>query len=232
MDDHIEPRPKTATQVSTKNVWTIASLIEAPQLDIKNCGSVVELLAARSTERSFSPLTLNETLGIVRLAMRASHAGLEADSGRLRKKMISAGALHPIEVLVVSGPEVSSPVVYLDGADAFGELASPIDADWSMALRTLNNVAPRAAGHFLLLVGDLRHVDQVYENPASLLWRDAGAVLQTFSLLASAMGYSFLPLGHLGYQVLNTLDPPHPDYVAVGTAVIGRSPSHIDGSCA
>lgn len=134
---------------------------------------------------------------------------------------MSAGALHPIETLVVGGPDVLEPMIYLDDKDVFGvaQFDSPQRA--ACALDELAKFLPDTIGHYVLLVANVQHVSQAYDNPHSLLWRDAGAVMQTLAILATANGMSFIPLGSTGQTILDCLHTPAGDYIAVGTGIIG-----------
>jgi len=71
-------------------------------------------------------------------------------------------------------------------------------------------------------LGDLGRVASHYAEPISLLWRDAGAYLQTTALAATAYRLAFCPLGILGNEVVAALDLNHTLVRAVGSAIIGR----------
>ena len=169
-------------------------------------------------------------LSLIQFAMNSRQVGEGDNLGHLRKISLSAGAMHPVEVLVVAGPGVSEPILYCDSHNAFGTVKFRSPDLAKIELQALADIVPQADGHFLLFVANQRHVSQAYKQPRSLLWRDAGALLQTFSLLATALDCAFVPLGSTGSAVLDALITPHEDYVAVGTGIIGKVPAHIDAS--
>ena len=72
-----------------------------------------------------------------------------------------------------------------------------------------------------MLVGDMNRVAALYERPESLLWRDAGVLLQTLALVATAYRLALCPLGILGTAVVRALGLPEP-ILGVGVALIGR----------
>ena len=80
---------------------------------------------------------------------------------------------------------------------------------------------PEASGTALVLVGCMNRVAALYKRPASLLWRDAGVLLQTLALVAEAYRLAFCPLGVLGNQVVQALGLSE-SASAVGAALIGR----------
>lgn len=185
----------------------------------------LDVALGRRTIREISSLDLDETFALVREVMQVRQLGIERNSGRARKVSLSAGALQSIEVLIVSGPGVELPILYCDTHDVFGTIEVENAERFNEALTPLRAVLPDASGHFLLLVANVRHAEQSYENPITLLWRDAGAVLQSFSLFAAAYGCGFAPLGPTGADLLSRLKQPHSNYLAVGTAIIGRKRS-------
>lgn len=79
---------------------------------------------------------------------------------------------------------------------------------------------PEASGYGLVLVGDEGKVAAVYEHPSSLLWRDAGAVLQTIALVCTAYGLAFCPLGIEGQDAVDAVALPRRAR-GVGVGLIG-----------
>lgn len=147
--------------------------------------------------------------------------GTGALAGRSKKLFVSAGALHPISPIIVSGPGVTEPILFDDPNGGF--LALPVGSTTSFdaSVSEAQSVLPSAGGHLILFVGDLGQVSSHYSKPESLLWRDAGAVLQACALAASAFDYAFCPIGMLGGSMLLSLKPPDDQIIAVGMAMIG-----------
>jgi nitroreductase len=83
---------------------------------------------------------------------------------------------------------------------------------------------PDAQSSILVFVADLPRANAIYQRPGSLIWRDAGALLQTISLAATAYRLGSCPLGLLGTEIVDALALPPERALAVGCAVIGRVP--------
>lgn len=222
----IEPSPRESEAIHPKDEWPVTSIIDVAPAQLDSSAKFSDVILGRRTNRECVPMDLRDMLAFVQMAMRPHQAGTGQNSGRLRKFSVSAGALHPIEVLVVSGPNVSEPIIYLDARNSFGTVPVRSAGLFESELDDLSKILPRS-GHHLLFIANQRHVSQAYERPVSLLWRDAGAVLQTFSLLAAASDCSFIPLGVTGTAILDALGAPHADYLAVGTALIGKAPTRV-----
>ena len=74
---------------------------------------------------------------------------------------------------------------------------------------------------YLVLLGETGLVGAAYENPVSLLWRDAGALLATLHLCATSLGLGFCPLGVLGAEFAEAIFPGDATVVGCGVAAIG-----------
>ncbi|MBU6464010.1 MAG: hypothetical protein KGL35_11545 [Bradyrhizobium sp.] len=184
-----------------------------------------DVALSRRTMRVAEPMALSDLMMLVRFVVARREIGIAENSGRSRKIPVSAGALHPIDVLIVAGPGISGPIVYSDVDDSFGSIPLINAHDFSFETEKLESMLPHAKGHLLLFTGDLDMVDRAYENPESLLWRDAGAMLQCFAFAATALDLAFVPLGSLGASVLRNLRCPSSTFSAVATAFIGVAKS-------
>ncbi len=136
--------------------------------------------------------------------------------------MISAGALHPIDVVIVSGPDVDEPVVFSDQRQKFLTIPILDQYGFNAGLEEATQIVPSATGHLILFTGDRRRVEQYYGSPDTLLWRDGGAAAQACSMAALAYGYGYCPLGFSGNALLSAIGPPHRDFLALGLSVFGR----------
>ena len=63
---------------------------------------------------------------------------------------------------------------------------------------------------------------QKYRPAESLLWWDAGVALETCAMAALAYGFEFCALGDTGTAIVDQLDPPHEQFVALALGGFGR----------
>ncbi|MGT0195024.1 hypothetical protein ACVHYJ_23750 [Burkholderia pyrrocinia] len=139
---------------------------------------------------------------------------------RSRRPTLSAGALHPISVLLFD----DSRVYRVNAENRLLEtltFPNEIRNTWTAKCRL---VLPNANGMFLALVADMARPQRAYAHCETLVWRDAGALLQTLALVAELFGLGFCPLGILGGEITSTL-PSGDQLLAVGAAAIGWSPN-------
>ncbi|NKL22553.1 nitroreductase family protein [Rhizobium leguminosarum] len=180
----------------------------------------VEVLHARRSERLLEPVTFPEVAAVVREALKADFVGTGSLAGRKRKRMISAGALHPVRCVVIDRD--ARAVAYDDERDEFVSIEPRNASLLAVGLAKSEAVLPTANGHIISLISDTRAPSAVYENPQSLTWRDAGAVLQTLALVSEAFNLGFCPLGILGQELADAMLPEGHQFLGVGVAVIGR----------
>jgi Nitroreductase family len=146
---------------------------------------------------------------------------------RTRRPSPSAGALHPLDVTLVDwrgAPRLMHYDSFLHQLDILGPLKG-LDHLRQLAHAT-EEIVSGARGTAVVLLGDVARVGAAYDNPDTLFWRDAGALLQTLFLAATAFRLAFCPLGVLGQQVVQALGLEQ-QLIAAGVALIGR-PSGAD----
>ena len=196
--------------------WAATGVMEQPATVWRARKSFDEVIELRRSPSVIEEGKLEYALGFVGLLFRTWEAGQGQNFGLARKPAISAGALHPIDVLVAAGPGVQEPMVYSDRDSRWLTLPVKCPDAFAEAVGDCREILPKARGHLLLFAGDRRRVAAKYRPPESLLWRDAGAALQTCAMAAFAYGFAFCPLGDTGKAILDQLNPPHDEFVALG----------------
>lgn len=218
-----EPKPRSnVTKIEQKRDWQATSILKDVRLNLKSELGFDETFEKRRTSPVISGVSLRETRAFIKKVFSPRHLGNGPLKGRVRKTMISAGALHPIEVIIVAGPEVYDPILFSDKHEKFLTIPVLDSVGFKSAVEDAESIQPLAVGHLLLFVGDIERVENSYQNPASLLWRDSGAAAQACSLAAFAYEYGYCPLGINGDDILASIDPPRSSFMALGMGVFGR----------
>lgn len=218
-----EPEPKSIVEsIGEKADWQATSILKNVRLNLSSKKSFNDVFENRRTRRIISEVTLREARAFVSHVFAPRPMGKGRFAKLTRKTMISAGALHPIDVLIVAGPDVTEPILFSDRHKKF--LTVPILDEFRLhsAIDEATSILPNASGHLILFAGDQRRVSKVYKSPQTLLWRDGGAAAQACSMAAFATNFGFCPMGYTGSAILSAIGPPHRDFIALGLGMFGR----------
>ncbi len=221
-----DPHPNSgAAPIGAPIGWRDPRVVEldlkSPRLGERSLASV---LRSRRSNRVLSEAPIEEIAFVVRETLRADFIGVGRKHGRKLKAVVSAGALHPVNGVLLG--RYADPIVYDDVADRFLSVGVVDTRQLASFFSSCRSVLPEASGHWIALMADSRDLSRLYSDHQSLLWRDAGAVIQTMAFVAEASNLAFCPLGILGQQAVDALAPRDSGFVGVGVVAIGKSTIH------
>jgi hypothetical protein len=177
------------------------------------------VLEHRRSYRQVTRAPLNEIINALGFAMRPRFWKDNDLFGRTRRPAISAGALHPLTALIIPNRD-DHRIFRYDAVQHCLELLQTDTASLKAWLQRPAELLPDADGSIIILVADIAISGAVYERAESLVWRDAGALLQTVAMVCTAYRLAFCPLALLGTEVVATLRAPH-RLLAAGSGLIG-----------
>lgn len=216
------PIPRLEPVAYAPWVWPIDYSIALP-VATSSTAPWLEASVTRRSRRAFAPLGLEQ---IGTLFWHTLHCQRTADSPLgfvLQQRPVpSAGAIHPIH-LVMQMPDAPSvwarynPLSHT--LDVIGASAGVLDA-----LRIeANRVVVAEPGSLLLFIAEPAMTAAKYENPESLVWRDAGAIQGMLGLAAEALDLNYCLLGITGDPWVGQLTQQC-QLVGVGIAALGARP--------
>ena len=214
------PRPRTVPDLKLPRAkWPVSRALGCSDIVSPLEQSFVATLETRRSHRVMSRAPLREVINAIAFGVRPRQT-IKGDAlGRSLRPSPSAGAIHPVDVLLVHG---SSRVFrYAPLAHQLEVLRVPRRRHLETFLEDCRQVLPEASATAIVLVGEMNRVAAVYKRPESLLWRDAGVLLQTLALVATAYRLAFCPLGILGTPVVRAIGLSE-QISGVGVALIGR----------
>ena len=218
----LDPVPRARPARYQPFVWPpgvrlrLAPRNETLELDL------VALLEQRQTRRDFKKPVEDAKLGEffwLACRNRSSHPSPFGPDQESRVHP-SAGAMHPIHVLVSrdAGPWMRyDPVEH-----ALIELPGSTDSA-TAGRNAANRIFNLNHGVLLGLVAEPGKTEAKYENHETLVWRDAGVLLGYMSLVAEALRLDFCPLGITGQTHLTDYLPEASQLQAAGLAVLGAA---------
>jgi hypothetical protein len=214
-----DPRPRTAPLKVDPFEWPVKSRTACSPIVAPTEQSFQVVFEERRSQRSMGAVALGTIVNTLGFAMRPRYWKDGDAFERTRRPALSAGALHPLSVLIC--PFGEQQLLRYDATSHFTEdlqvEPGALEA-WALRVKT---VLPNTHGSTLFFVADNAKPNSVYELSESLIWRDGGALLQTIALACTAYDLAFCPLGLLGSEVIDALNAPQ--LITAGTAVIGTS---------
>lgn len=221
IDERAEPFPRAVKR--DIECWhpNVLERISLPVGDSAVPCRFLEVLDERRSIRQIKEASQERIASLLWHAVRTRETGIRSD-GLLwqRRASPSAGGLHPIDLLLLP-PSLARVERYNPVLHAI-EILGDVDASAIERGRDrLRSLIPEAAGTCIVVVADLARTEAVYESAISLAWRDAGALLATLQLTATALSLGFCCLGLLGHEVVASLGGPSTLF-AVGAAVVGE----------
>lgn len=215
-----EPSPREVAQPLEQ--WIPSSSERLPlAVGVPIAKAFVDVIDGRGSIRQLKPPSIERLATLLWHGARTRETAIRSDGMLWQHRAApSAGGLHPIELLIVPANKATllryDPIVHcldiLDNIDV-GRLEA--------ATIKLRAVVDWAEATYVVLAADFSRTEAVYDHAKSLVWRDAGAMLVTLHLTATAMDLGFCLLGILGNDVVASL-LGSPTLRAVGVAMVGE----------
>lgn len=200
-----EPCPRKKELLFRPFAFSRRSVIYLPIPTTLPDASLIKVFRCRHSSREFKALTLPSLSTLLWIVVKSSDAPPTSTQGMWEHRPTpSAGGRHPVHILALSPPH-QNVCLYDPTAHALLELEHSNAASVFEFLRAADNVVPVGAGTLLWFVAEFPKTLSKYRDGESLVWRDAGALLATFSYAAEAMGLNCCALGITGDSWITSL---------------------------
>lgn len=173
-----------------------------------------DVVTARESTRSLVPARLEELGSLLWYAVRIQSGTREGVQHRLAA---SAGGLHPIDVLLLRRRRLYWYDALRHGLQQVDVAPALVDD----AYRDSRRLLPDAQGDLLVMAGHSEVSGAKYRRPASLVWRDAGCMLQAIYFAAASIPLGVCALGVLGEQLIAAAYSSS-SVVGAGLCAVGR----------
>lgn len=220
MSDLTDPTPRSIGRIRNPFVWPVQRAIVCPKVFPPSGPQFSDVIEKRRSGRQMSRLSMSE---IVNTVAYVSVPRFQKDGDlahRTLRPSISAGALHPVSVILVDGRQKSRAFRY-DPLTHCLQLLIASSSDLTSLAKKAETLVPDARGTMLVFLAEKSRTEAWYESGSSLYWRDAGALMQSIALTAAAFDQAFCPLGILGNEVADSLCGDG-DLIPCGVAMLGR----------
>ncbi len=218
-----DPLPKATPEPPNCIRWPVQAHRLCPSVVPPVTADFVSVLEGRRSHRDATRAPLREIVNTLGFATRPRFVREDDAYNRTRRPTQSAGALHVVQILIADW-RGSPRVMRYNSADHQLEVLRIVrPASMEEFVCKFGDLLSSRPPTALVLVADLGQIQAVYENPISLVWRDAGALLQTLNLVSTAFRMAFCSLGPLGGEVIDAIGLDRRFAFPVGCAAIGRS---------
>jgi SagB-type dehydrogenase family enzyme len=218
----IDEEPSPRATVQSLEQWSPRSIERVPLgIGVPLAKSFADVIDERGSIRQLKPPSIERLATLLWHGARTRETAMRSD-GLLwqHRASPSAGGLHPIELLIV--PAIEATLLRYDPIVHCLDTLDNVDVGRLEAARTqLRAVVDGAEATYLVLAADFARTEAVYDHAKSLVWRDAGAMLVTLHLTATAMELGVCLLGVLGNDVVASV-LGSPKLCAVGVAMVGE----------
>jgi SagB-type dehydrogenase family enzyme len=218
------PEPRKKLKKNNNIPYQVEEYISLPKANEVPDVSFFDVLKNRKSERSFSPLTIQQISDLLWNAAKVKSVFVSNEGQILsHRTSISAGAIHPIDIFL--SPAKSLVERELFYYDPFGHklgrmmLNKQILFDFFKASHLCLDCTNATIVWF---GGSIERTWAKYINPESLVWRDAGALLMTIHLASCALNLKSSAIGTLAEPNFTALLGEQYHLKSVGGILVGN----------
>ncbi|CCD86333.1 protein of unknown function [Bradyrhizobium sp. ORS 285] len=221
-DREEDPKPRSDPFIYVPARWPVQRIWQAIRPAPPPAADFAGVIRARQSVRVITRAPLRETVNFLMYAHGRRYTWGD-NPPRFSGASHSAGALHPLDLLLISG-SLRNRVFRIDPATSSLQLLTIARLDPLRALNTkLRGMFPDATSDYIVLLADQLLTSSQYSSARTLIWRDAGALMQTLHLCATAFRMAFCPAGIGGSEIRDALFAMDDRFEGVGVAVLGRT---------
>jgi len=159
-----------------------------------------EVITDRKSKRDFSRISLQQLSNILWYTAKVKQTFVQ-DNGYIlsHRGTPSAGARHPIDILIINQTLLDSnlPHYYNPIGHSLNRLDLPAQINLNF-LNHINAIISTTSATIIWFIAHLERTAAKYDNPESLIWRDAGALINSIQLTCTAMNVNCCPIGSIG----------------------------------
>lgn len=221
-----EPKPKERSSHYKPYCWPDGAEVCLESAPSELPVNLTRLAQERQSRRAFTTLPLPALGHLLSLCCRAnSWAETTFGFEQQFRGVPSAGAIHPIHVLVQRERSEAWERYDPIGHKLKGMGTGESKASAGSARAFADELVVTGAATLVALVAEPGKTGAKYNHPESLVWRDAGVLIGAMAWTAEALGLNLCPLGTTGHTYVAPLGPEGV-FVGMGMLLIGGRPAH------
>lgn len=165
-----------------------------------------EISKIRKSSRIFRPITMEKLGSILWYSAKVKSTFLQKNGYILTHRGTpSAGARHPIDIIILNSNFLleNNFYYYNPFEHSLNQVVSSSD-DIKLFIDHINQVVEINNATIIWFVAHVNRTATKYENAQSLIWRDAGALINNIQMTCTAIGINSCPIGSLGEPFISS----------------------------
>lgn len=218
------PEPRKRFKKLKTFSYEVKEYISLPKANQPPDVPFFEVLKTRKSERSFSPLTMQQVSDLLWNAAKVKSVSVSDEDQILSQRAsISAGAIHPVDIFISPAKLLEERELFY--YDPFGHKLGHLITDKQLLFdffKTIHMCLDCTNATIIWFGACVERTSTKYKNPESLVWRDAGALLMTIHLGSFALNLRSCAIGTLAEPNFTTLLGEQYHLLSVGGILIGK----------
>lgn len=217
------PTPKAKEEQPPIFNYPIIDTIKLPFPTQLKTADFFDVLANRKSKRTFSRLEIDDISNILYFSAKTKNIAIK-DNGYIvsHRPSPSAGAIHPIDILILTSriDRVKSFYYY----NAFQHSINKLKLSESLTgefIKHLNSVVEIGEGTLFWFIAHESRTAAKYENSMSLIWRDAGALIQCIQMVCTALDLNSCGVGTLAEPFVTNMFLEYGCISSCGGIIVG-----------
>jgi SagB-type dehydrogenase family enzyme len=217
------PQPRTTEEKVASFEYPVQYTFKLPAAISAIPTRFDEIISKRKSTRDFSGITLQQLSDILWYTAKVKKTFVQ-DNGYIltHRGTPSAGARHPIDMLIINEElfNTNLPHYYNPFEHSLNRLGVPQQTVKNF-ITHVDEVVPKTNATLIWFIAHPKRTAAKYENPESLIWRDAGALINSIQLTCTALNINCCAIGTLGEPYISDFFNHQDDIFGTGGLLIG-----------
>ena len=222
------PKPRSKPLFALPYAYPLEASFQLPPPQKLPIVPFFKVVTERKSVRSFCPIDFTELSTLLAYTAKVKSVKVMLnDSIVTRRFSASAGGVHPIDLLLSMPAPITNRQLYYYNPFYHQYVSLKLSqADQLAFFEHVNECLPLGEGVLIWMLAHLHRTERHYENPLSLVWRDAGALLNVLQLSATALEYNSCPVGTLAEPFIQCLFKESGPIISAGGIIVGKECKH------
>lgn len=181
-----------------------------------------DVINNRRSNRSFQQLSLQQISNLLWVSAKVKNISVQENGYILTQRPnASAGARHPIDIIILSPLLENDCFFYYN---PFEHSLNKLLLDDKLIEEFTNHldaIIKVTNGTIIWFIAHPSRTEAKYNDPLSLIWRDAGTLIHSIEVVCSGFAINSCAVGTLGEPYISKMFSSHGNLFGVGGIIVG-----------